>query len=239
MNFRIKETPFEIQSEEDWKKVKGKWYVSYICNTCGERHIKRVSELKYAKNTCLNDIPYRNEETPFEIKCEEDWKKVKSDWWVSYICNTCREKHVKRISRLDNAKNTCLKKLYCNKESPFKIKCEEDWKNVKGNWWISYICSDCGENHIRFIHQRKWAKNICTNKETHYKIESPFEIKSEEDWKKVKGKWWVSYVCNTCGKRHIKRISESKYAKNTCIKKSKNIKINYHSNYVDRFIFAF
>ena len=37
----------------------------------------------------------------------------------------------------------------------------------------------------------------------------------------------------------IKKINDSKCAKNTCIKKSKNIKINYHSNYVDRFIFAF
>ena len=44
MNFRNKETPFEIQTEEDWKKVKNGWYVSYICNKCGKRHIKKIDD---------------------------------------------------------------------------------------------------------------------------------------------------------------------------------------------------
>lgn len=77
------------------------------------------------------------------------------------------------------------------------------------------------------------------------KKETPFEIKSEEDWNKIKLGWWVSYICNTCGERHVKSVSRLTLARNTCLKKTmrikkiKNIKINYHSNYVDRFIFAF
>ena len=69
--------------------------------------------------------------------------------------------------------------------------------------------------------------------------EMPFVIQSEEDWKKVKCGWHVSYICNKCGERHVKKISGLKCIKNTCLNKTKNIKINYHSNYVDRFIFAF
>ena len=104
-----KETPFDIQSEEDWKNVKLDWYVSYICNTCGKIHVKRVSRLESAKNTCTN-IPYRNKETPFEIQSEEDWNKVKHGWYVSYICNKCGERHVKIVSN-QNRKNTCIKKF--------------------------------------------------------------------------------------------------------------------------------
>lgn len=48
--------------------------------------------------------PYCNKETPFEIQSEEDWNIVKGKWWVSYMCNTCGEKHVKYISRLTLAK---------------------------------------------------------------------------------------------------------------------------------------
>ena len=62
--YRHKETPFEIQSEEDWKKVRSKWYVSYICNKCGERHVKKV--LKHnCKNTCYkaNNIKYTYQPT--------------------------------------------------------------------------------------------------------------------------------------------------------------------------------
>ena len=127
-----------------------------------------------------------------------------------------------------------------NKETPFEIQTEEDWKKVYNGWYVSYICNKCGKRHIKKIDDRT-RKNTCFDPSfsVYKNKETQFEINSEDDWKNVKGKWWVSYICNTCGKRHIKRISESKYAKNTCIKKSKNIKINYHSNYVDRFIFAF
>lgn len=69
--------------------------------------------------------------------------------------------------------------------------------------------------------------------------ETPFIIRSEEDWKKVKSNWWVSYICNKCGKQHVKKVGSLKCIKNTCLNKTKNIKINYHSNYVDSFIFAF
>lgn len=69
--------------------------------------------------------------------------------------------------------------------------------------------------------------------------ETPFEIRSEEDWKKVKLGWYVSYICNKCNERHVKVVGNLKCIKNTCLNKTKNIKINYHSNYVDRFIFAF
>ena len=105
-----KETPFEIQSEEDWNKVKRGWYVSYICNTCGERHVKIVSN-KNRNNTCYkpSSFIHRNKETPFEIQSEEDWKNVKHGWYVSYICNKCGEKHIKIVGRLKCAKNTCYK----------------------------------------------------------------------------------------------------------------------------------
>ena len=179
MNYRNKETPFEINSEEDWKKVKYNYYVSYICNACGERHIKRVSRLVDAKNTCINRfVPYRYKETPYEIKSEEDWKKVKTDWYVSYICNACVVRHIKKVFRLGDAKNTCIDKFvpYHYKETPYEIKSEEDWKNVKGNWWISYICSECGKNHIKFIYKRKYAKNICLNNIPYRNKETPFEI---------------------------------------------------------------
>ena len=74
--YRNKETPFEIKSEGDWKKIKKSWYVSYICNKCGERHIKIASNSRNAKNTCLKKTLYFSKKTPFEINSEEDWKKV-------------------------------------------------------------------------------------------------------------------------------------------------------------------
>jgi len=235
-NFRNKETPFEIQSEEDWKKVKGNWWVSYICNECGKRHVKIIS--RNHKNTCLTKNKYYNKETPFEIKYEEDWNKVKDSWYVSYICNECGERHVKIISNQNN-KNTCLNKIqYRNKETPFEIKSEEDWKKVKLSWYVSYICNKCGKRHVKVIVSKKRI-NTCLNKIPYRNKETPFEIQSEKDWKKVKGSWWVSYICNECGEKHVKKISGIKNAKNTCIKKLNNIKINYKSNYVDRFIFAY
>ena len=99
MNFRNEETPFEIQSEEDWKKVKCGWYVSYICNKCSERHIKKIDK-RNRKNTCFDPSfsVYKNKETPFEINSEDDWKKVKCGWYVSYICNKCGERHIKKVS---------------------------------------------------------------------------------------------------------------------------------------------
>ena len=211
--YRNKETPFEIKSEEDWKKVKGAWYVSYICNTCGKRHVKEVAGIKWAKNTCR--LSYRNKETPFEIKSEEDWKIVKLNWWVSYICNTCGERHVKYIGNSSSIKNTCLKKILYRKKSPFEIKSEEDWKKVELNWYVSYICNICGKRHVKRVYSLMNAKNTCLKVPFHKK-ETPFEIKSEEDWKKVKGAWWVSYICNTCGERHVKKVWSLKEANNTC-----------------------
>ena len=75
-------------------------------------------------------------------------------------------------------------------------------------------------------------KNPYCNKET------PFEIQSEEDWKNVKLDWYVSYICNTCGKRHVKIVSNQN-RKNTCIKKFDNIKIDYKINNINHFIFAY
>ena len=62
--YRNKETPFEIQSEEDWSKVKFGWYVSYICNKCGERHVKKTT-IYTCKNTCYkpNNIKYTYQPT--------------------------------------------------------------------------------------------------------------------------------------------------------------------------------
>ena len=133
------------------------------------------------------------------------------------------------------------KNPYCNKETPFEIQSEEDWKKVKLGWYVSYICNKCGEKHIKIIRTDKERKNTCLNKikMSHCNKETPFEIKSEEDWNSVKTGWHVSYICNKCGERHVKNISGLKCIKNTCLNKTKNIKIDYHSNYVDRFIFAF
>ena len=231
-----KETPFEIQSEEDWKKVKKGWYVSYICNECGERHVKNVSKIG-CKNTCLIKFPYRNIETPFEIKSEEDWKKVKCGWYVSYICNECGERHVKIISK-GRRKNTCLNKIsYRNIETPFEIKSEEDWKKVKCGWYASYICKECGERHVKKMN-RTTLKNTCYNPSSpvYRNKETPFEIQSEEDWKNVKNGWYVSYICNECGERHIKLCTKQN-CKNTCCRQS-NIKYTYRPTYIDQFIFA-
>ena len=118
--YRNKETPFEIKSEEDWEKIKTGWYVSYICNKCREKHIKIISKGR-CKNTCLVKIRYRNRETPFEIQSEEDWKKVKHAWYVSYICNKCGEKHVKVIRSNKERKNTCFKKRFNNIKIDYKI----------------------------------------------------------------------------------------------------------------------
>ena len=135
-----KETPFEIKSEEDWNSVKTGWHVSYICNKCGERHVKKVGNLKCVKNTCIKKTPHCNKETPFEIKSEEDWNSVKTGWHLSYICNKCGERHVKKVCNLKNAKNTCIKKTpHCNKETPFEIQSEEEWEKTKLNWYVSYI----------------------------------------------------------------------------------------------------
>ena len=41
---------------------------------------------------------YRNEEKPFEIKSEEDWKKVNVGWYVKYQCSKCNETHIRKIS---------------------------------------------------------------------------------------------------------------------------------------------
>ena len=238
-----KETPFEIKSEEDWNSVKTGWHVSYICNKCGERHVKKVCNLKNAKNTCLKKTPHCNKETPFEIKSEEDWKKINLGWWVSYKCNECGEKHIKIIRTNKERKNTCLNKTkmsYCNKETPFEIKNEEDWNSVKTGWNVSYICNKCRKRHVKKVGSLIYAKNTCIDKNIPYcNEETPFEIKNEEDWKKVKCGWHVSYICNKCRKRHVKKVSGLKCIKNTCLNKTKNIKINYHSNYVDSFIFAF
>ena len=185
-------------------------------------------------------VIYRNKETPFEIKSEGDWKKIKKSWYVSYICNKCGERHIKIASNLRNAKNTCLKKtLYFSKKTPFEINSEEDWKKIKRGWYVSYICDKCGERHIKNISISMCVKNTCLKNTSYRNKEIPFEINSEEDWKKVKCGWYVSYICDKCGERHIKKVNNLKSIKNTCLKKIKNIKINYHSNYVDRFIFAF
>ena len=217
MNYRNKETPFEIKSEEEWENVKVGWWVSYICNKCGERHKKVIGNNSRKINICLKKIPYYNKETPFEIQSEEDWKKVKAGWYVSYICNECGKKHVKKVCELKYIKNTCIDKIsYFNKETPFEIQSEEDWKKVKQYWYVSYICNECGEKHVKTVIRLKNAKNTCINKITYHK-ETPFEIQSEEDWKKVKGGWYVSYICNECGEKHVKRVCELKCAKNTCI----------------------
>ena len=62
MNFRNEKTPFEINSEEDWKMVKCGWYVSYICDKCGEKHIKKIDK-RNRKNTCFDPSfsLYKNE----------------------------------------------------------------------------------------------------------------------------------------------------------------------------------
>jgi predicted RNA-binding Zn-ribbon protein involved in translation (DUF1610 family) len=175
-----------------------------------------------AKNTCLK-VPFHNKETPFEIKTEEDWKKVKGAWYVSYVCNKCGERHVKKVWSLKWANNTCQISHY-KKETPFEIKSEEDWKKVKLGWWVSYVCNTCGERHVKSVSNLRNAKNTCQNNLTYHKKETPFEIKSEEDWKKIKVRWYVSYVCNKCGERHVKKVNDLKWAKNTCKKKTKNIK---------------
>ena len=235
--YKYEETPFIIRSEEDWKKVKSNWWVSYICNKCGKQHVKKLSSVN-RKNTCLNKIPYFNKETPFEIKFEGDWKKVKAGWRVSYICNNCGEKHVKKAVGT-NHKNTCLNKIYFNKETPFEIQTEEDWKKVKVNWYISYICNKCGKRHIKKIDDRT-RKNTCFDPSfsVYKNKETPFEINSEDDWKMVKCGWYVSYICNKCSERHIKKVNDSKCAKNTC-RKLNNIKYTYRENYIDKYVFAF
>ena len=108
MNYRNKETPFEIKSEEEWENVKVGWWVSYICNKCGERHKKVIGNNSRKINICLKKIPYYNKETPFEIQSEEDWKKVKAGWYVSYICNECGKKHVKKVCELKYIKKRTL-----------------------------------------------------------------------------------------------------------------------------------
>ena len=215
-----KETPFEIKSEEDWKKIKLNWCVSYTCNECGKKHVKRVCDLKYAKNTCLNKISHYKKETPFEIKSEEDWKKVKVNWYVSYTCNECGKKHVKRVGGLKWAKNTCYDRVsgkYGNKETPFEIKSEEDWKKVKHGWYVSYICNECGERHIKSVSDLKNAKNTCFHKAPYRNKETPYEIKSGEDLKKVKLGWYIKYRCEKCGLYHIRNINNKNQLKFVCL----------------------
>ena len=132
-----------------------------------------------------------------------------------------------------------MKISYRNKETPFEIKSEEDWKKVKRGWWISYVCDKCHKKHIKKLYDPNYA-NTCLDINIPYRFkETPFEIQSEDDWKKLKFGWYVSYICNICGEKHIKKIYKPRYAKNTCLKKIKNIKINYKTNYIDRFIFAY
>lgn len=126
---------------------------------------------------------------------------------------------------------------YRNKETPFEIKSEEEWENVKVGWWVSYICNKCGERHKKVIGNNSRKINTCLKKIPYYNKETSFEIQSEEDWKKVRSKWYVSYICNKCGERHVKKVIKHN-CKNTCYKQS-NIKYTYQPTYIDQYIFAF
>ena len=68
-------------------------------------------------------MKYRNKETPYEIQSEEDWKKVKTDWYVSYICNACRIRHIKKVLGV------------------FGIYYLKDWKNINSMVYEDIITS--------------------------------------------------------------------------------------------------
>lgn len=151
-----------INDEEDWKKVKIGYTFSYKCKECGEIHTKLRYNSSMDMKRCMNTLRYHNKETPFVIRSEEDWKKVKTGWHISYICNKCGKKHIKFTSDEKEIKNDCyidMDKIsflpYHYKEMPFKINEIYDWVAVQPGWYVKYKCPICNKNHIRKILNKK------------------------------------------------------------------------------------
>ena len=115
IRYHNKETPFKIKSIEDWNKVKCGWYISYICNKCGKKHIKYISNEKEIKNDCYIDIdkisflPYQYKEMPFKINKIYDWVIVKPGWYVKYKCPICNKNHIRKILNKNNKGFKCIK----------------------------------------------------------------------------------------------------------------------------------
>ena len=114
--YRNTERIFKIKNEEDWKLVKKGWYISYICNKCGEEHIKFIEKEKDIKNDCYMDpdislvyLPYYFKEMPFKINKIYDWAIVRPSWYVKYKCPICNKNHVRKILNKNDKGFKCIK----------------------------------------------------------------------------------------------------------------------------------
>ena len=162
-SYRNKEKPFEIKSEEDWKKVNSGWYVKYQCDICGEYHIRHLANKTQIKQRCLNCKNYQNPKTPLIIKTDKEWEKISMGWYVKYQCKVCGLYHTKRVLNKNTDKmNVCISISdsenvnfnqfpYLNEQMPFTINNKYDWAIVRPGWYVKYQCSKCNETHIRKI----------------------------------------------------------------------------------------